>query len=103
EAPAILRWMELTRTLTREARITADFHLTTNGTLTSEIAWQLLTQADLRVAISFDGLPAVHDRFRVYADGRPSSAAVEQTIGRLVGIGKSFSVIMVVRPETAGQ
>jgi len=103
EAPAILRWMQFARDQGRAAGVGVEFHLTTNGTLASDAAWQLLTKTDLRIAVSFDGLPAVHDRFRIYADGRPSSGAVEQTIRRLVEMQKRFSVIMVVRPQTAAQ
>jgi uncharacterized protein len=100
EAPAIRRWMDAARLAARDAGITVAFHLTTNGTVETAAAWEVLKEPDLRVAVSVDGLPAIHDRFRVFADGRGTSAAVQHTLTRLLAAGKSFSVVMVVRPDT---
>ena len=102
EAPALRRWIDLARQSARQTGVEVSFHLTTNGTIDSAAAWDVLSQDDLHVAVSFDGLPAAHDRFRIYADGRGTSAAVTRTIQRLLALGKPLSVVMVVRPETAG-
>ena len=60
----------------------------------------LLADADVRLAVSCDGTPEVHDRHRRYRDGRRSSPYVLHTISRLVSAGREFSVVMVVRPDT---
>jgi len=103
QAPAIRRWMEVARHRGLQAGAEVAFHLTTNGTIDNAAAWDVLMQPDLAVAVSFDGLPEVHDRFRVYADGRGTSAGVRHTIERLLGAGKDLSVVVVVRPETVAQ
>ena len=74
--------------------------LTTNGTVVSEPAWQLMTRADLQLAISCDGPPEIHDRYRQDAAGLGSFARVQATMDRLIAAGKPFRVIMVVRPDT---
>ena len=74
--------------------------LTTNGTITDNRAWQVMTRADLDLAISCDGIPTVHDRHRVAADGRGSAADVLRTIDKLFVSGKSLQVVMVVRPDS---
>ncbi|MBN1491041.1 MAG: SPASM domain-containing protein, partial [Phycisphaerae bacterium] len=74
--------------------------MTTNGTITHAQAWSIMTLPDLSLAISFDGLPAVHDRHRCFRNGRGTAGVVEGTIRRLVGAGKPFRVAMVVRPDT---
>lgn len=74
--------------------------LTTNGTVTDPVAWEVLTDPGLNLSISHDGLPEVHDRHRVDPAGKGSSAAVERTIRRLLDAGREFNVVVVVRPDT---
>lgn len=74
--------------------------LTTNGTITGDVAWSIMTRPGLELAISHDGLPAVHDRHRLTVGGGPTSSIVEQTIGRLIEAGNDFVVVMVVRPDS---
>jgi uncharacterized protein len=76
-----------------------ELSLTTNGTQTSDEAWSVMTDPDMDLAVSHDGRPEVHDRDRVFADGRGSSAAVIATIGHLVAMDHPFRVAMVVRPS----
>ncbi len=52
------------------------FHLTTNGTRLSAEIQAFLVEHDFEVILSLDGPPAVHDRFRVFRDGSPSSEIV---------------------------
>ncbi len=75
--------------------------ITTNGTVTIPTSWALMTDPNIDLAVSHDGLPEVHDRYRRFPDGRGSSDVVLNTIGRLLDVGKDFSVVMVVRPDTA--
>jgi uncharacterized protein len=78
----------------RDASAALRLSLTTNGTVDTSVAWPLLTLSDLDLAISHDGLPAVHDK------NRPgSSAKVLETMQRLHDTGKDFRVVMVVRPD----
>jgi uncharacterized protein len=81
-------------------RFELQLHLTTNGTHAEADAWGLLGRDDLQLAVSFDGLPELHDRDRVTVDGRGSSRAALATLRRLVDEGKEFRVAMVVGPRT---
>jgi len=74
--------------------------VTTNGTIADSTAWSLMERPDLRLFVSHDGLPEVHNRHRRSADGCGTSARVLATIRRLVAAGKEFGVVMVVRPDT---
>jgi uncharacterized protein len=74
--------------------------LTTNGTVTTADAWRVMMRADLRLAVSHDGLPEAHNEHRRCANGCGTSARVLRTIHRLIEAGKEFSVVMVVRPDT---
>jgi uncharacterized protein len=74
--------------------------ITTNGTVLTASAWQLLTDDGLDVCISHDGLPEAHDRHR-RTDGRGGAEQVAETIRRLQGAGRDVRVAMVVRPDTA--
>lgn len=75
-------------------------NLTTNGTVDAPLAWQIMTLNDIDLAISFDGLPEIHDRYRRDPDGAGSSARVLATMRRLLAAKKEFQVIVVVRPDT---
>lgn len=88
----------------RERCLVADLqlalNLTTNGTIVTPDAWNLMTRTDLELAVSCDGRPDVHDRHRITHDGGGSAARVTDTLRRLVAAGRDFSVVMVVRPDT---
>ncbi|HOX39837.1 MAG TPA: radical SAM protein [Candidatus Brocadiia bacterium] len=77
--------------------------MTTNGTISDGLAWDVLKHPKLMPAISHDGLPEVHNRHRRFANGRDSSDKVLATISKLLASGKRFSVIMTVRPENVLQ
>jgi hypothetical protein len=59
------------------------------------MAWPAMS-----LAVSHDGLPEVHNRYRRRTDGTGSSAAVLRTIRRLLDAGRDPAVVMVVRPDT---
>jgi uncharacterized protein len=94
-------------TITRNVRSRPDFDpcrvhigLATNGTLLTGEILDFLAENEIQTTISCDGPPDVHDRFRVYADGRPTSAQVERAIRMAVGRLRYAPVNAVYRPET---
>lgn len=84
-------------------RMELHLSMTTNGTLSEGPAWSVMNWPDLSLAVSCDGLPQVHDRHRVRADGSGSSETVLSTIRKLITAGRDFHVVMVVRPDTVEQ
>lgn len=100
EAELIAGLMDEASTLVAFSGQQVEFSLTSNGTFTDGAAWNVLTDPRLRLFISHDGLPEIHDRHRVSADGRGSSATVLRTIARLQDAGKDFGCIVVVRPDS---
>ena len=76
--------------------------ITTNGTISNDVAWRVMLRDDMDLTVSHDGLPRVHDRHRLTAGGEPTSDLVTESMRRLVRHGKAFHVNMVVRPDTVG-
>lgn len=74
--------------------------LTSNGTLTGPHAWAVMTDPQMELALSFDGLPETHDRHRVLEAGGGTAKEVLGTMRRLQNVGKEFRVVMVVRPDS---
>jgi uncharacterized protein len=103
EAPMIASLIEYAHAHAAIRGIRTELNLTTNGTLASGAAWDVMMRADLSLAVSHDGLPAVHDRLRPMVDGRGSSATVEATLKRLIDAGREFCVVMVVRPDNLAE
>ncbi len=99
EAGLIARLAEYARLRSAAVGAHVTFTVTTNGTITTPEAWALMMRADMDLAVSFDGLPDVHDRHRRFHDGRGSSAEVLSGMRRLLEAGKSFRAVMVVRPD----
>ena len=85
------------------ARIGVSLSATTNGTVSDDAAWKIMTRPDLDLALSFDGVPEVHDRHRRTAGGQGSSGRVLETLTRLIECGRDFSVVVVVRPDTLSE
>ena len=99
EAEMISRMIEHAHMRITEADVTLSTSLTTNGTLFHPSAWAVMTLTDLDLVISCDGLPEVHDRHRLFPDGRGSSGIVLNVMEKLSDAGKTFRVNMVVRPD----
>jgi uncharacterized protein len=95
----ILAWMASARRHARDSEKRVNFSLTTNGTVSPPQAWQIMTAEDLELAVSFDGAPRTHDRYRRDVHGKGSAAAAEATIRRLIDAGKEFRVVTVIRPD----
>lgn len=71
----------------------------TNGTaLTPEWA-RFFKTYDFSVGISLDGPPELHDRYRRYASGRPSSADILKGMQLLQQHRVAFTVLMVIDEE----
>lgn len=103
EAVRILDWMAYSREQAHMTNKKVRFNLTTNGTITSRGALQVMMTDDLDLAVSFDGMPEVHDRHRRDVHGNGSSTLVEQTLRQLIESGRKVRVNMVVRPDTLDQ
>jgi uncharacterized protein len=73
--------------------------MTTNGTVAGGTAWKVMTSPGMHPSISHDGLPRIHDRHRVDANGDGTSSEVLATIGRLKDEGHDPHLVMVVRPD----
>lgn len=102
EAELIELLIDHAETLARGRGIEVRPGLTTNGTLWQGAAWRLMTRPGMRVMLSHDGIPEVHDRHRRFADGRPSSAVALRTLRALTEAGVEPGVVSVVRPDTVG-
>lgn len=103
EAELILQLVEHARAATARHGLDLTLSMTTNGTLNSPAAWQVMLLPEMQLAVSHDGLPTVHDRHRISSDGQPSSQLVEATLARLVQADKEFRVVLVVRPDNVAQ
>jgi uncharacterized protein len=77
-------------------------YLQVNGTLINDSWIDFITKHDFRVGLSFDGLPTIHDEYRVDHAGHPSSARVLQGIHQLNEAGVDFGVMVVVTPLSIG-
>ena len=103
EALRIAEWMRFARSCSSRSGKRVGFNLTTNGTITSQEAWNIMMEEDFELAVSFDGTPELHDRHRRDAHGNGSAAVVEATLRRLMEAGKVFTVVVVVRPDNLDQ
>jgi uncharacterized protein len=70
--PAIRSVVDRGRSREKEFDRRVDFALTTNGTLLDEDVARYLAQHDIRLTVSIDGPMEVHNRNRVFPDGRGS-------------------------------
>jgi uncharacterized protein len=100
EADSIMAFISHARRRARDRRIDLVLQLTTNGTIETAAAWEVMLTQDLQLAISHDGLPEIHDRHRVTLEAQGTSARVLETIARLLDAGKEFRVVVVVRPDS---
>lgn len=103
EPRLILDLVDYARRRAADRQIALSLYMTTNGTLDSGDAWTVMSLPEMQLAISHDGLPGVHDRYRVAMDGQPSSLRVLETLERLQDAGANISVVMVVQPGTVDE
>jgi uncharacterized protein len=79
-----------------------ELQMQTNGTLIDDDWVRVLRAYDVRVGVSIDGPPEVHDANRVDHAGRGSHAQVERGIERLRAGGVSHGVICVISFDADG-
>ncbi|MBN2477262.1 MAG: radical SAM protein [Pirellulales bacterium] len=103
EAELILELADYASRAASQAGVDLQLGMTTNGTLLTDAAWEVMTLPAMRLTVSHDGLPEVHDRHRRGRDGRGTSAQVLATICRLLDAPVDLGVNMVVRPETVAR
>ena len=70
--------------------------LQTNGTLVDATWARFFRAHDIRVSLSLDGPPEIHDQHRVYASGKPSFREVTRGMEVLREHGVPLSVLMVI-------
>jgi len=95
ELERIVGFIDHARRATAARNIHLKLSLTTNGTIVDNAAWSLMTMPEMELAISHDGLAAVHDRYRRFADGHGSSRIVLATMHMLLA-EHAFAVVGVI-------
>lgn len=85
---------ELVEAVVKEARRhpewpPIEFTLDTNATLIDDRMAQFIVDEGLRLQVSLDGPPEVHDRHRRLVDGQPTHAAVMTGLRRLLAIDRA--------------
>lgn len=76
--------------------------VTTNGTLLTETMLEFLARENFDVCISVDGPAAVHDRNRLYRDGRGTFTDVARHLSTALAELTSVQVNAVYGPDTLG-
>lgn len=99
EASLIEALVDHASAICRRRDLRLDAQLTTNGTVASGTAWDILARTDIRVHLSHDGLPEVHDRHRRTTAGAGTSDIVLDTLARLNAVRDDVGAVMVVRSD----
>lgn len=88
----LLAWDLLQRTIPyirrreKEEDKNLSLHLTTNGTLLTDDVISFLHRYDVRVAVSLDGPPHIHDSMRVFPNGTGSYQRILPNIEKLLDL-----------------
>jgi uncharacterized protein len=97
-----LAYVDLCADVLPEARPRVRYVMNTNGTVLDERVLALLSPPrDFTVYVSLDGPASIHDRHRVDQEGHGSFAGIVANLGRLRRAGIRYSLVAVVRPDTA--
>jgi uncharacterized protein len=99
-AAAIADWINFAAEQSAKAGIALRPGLTTNGTVATAAAWDLMRRPDVDLCVSHDGLPEIHDRHRRCGQ-EPTAMRAVDTIMRLLAEGRDVRVVMTVRPDSA--
>jgi uncharacterized protein len=100
EASRIRGWIQYAQIAASAKDIGVVPNLTTNGTIASPEARELMYDPELQLAISCDGSADTHDWHRQLPNGTGSFDLVRRTLDELVSAGRDFQVVMVIRPDT---
>jgi uncharacterized protein len=98
-AAAIADLINFAAERSRNSGIALRSGLTTNGTVATSAAWDLMRRHDVDLCVSHDGLPEIHDRHRRCGPMLTAMRAVD-TITRLLAEGRDLRVVMTVRPDS---
>lgn len=82
------------------AAFNVDMILVTNATLLTDEIISKLVEWGVGIGVSCDGPPIIHDRFRCFKDGSPTSALIEKNLIKLAALVPGVMVNAVYRPET---
>lgn len=91
------------RLIGEDAGLEVRLQTTTNATLLDGHRLDRLAELGAHVAISIDGVPAVHDRTRPAHDGNGTGAAVWSALDRALERLASVSVVAVVSPSNVDE
>ena len=80
-----LAWtVDYARERAAERGASVDVAVYTNGTLMNRAVIEWANEKNVSLVVSLDGPPLIHDRKRVYLNGRPTSHAILRNIGLLM-------------------
>lgn len=91
-----------TRARTLLGSALASLAIQTNATLLTEEWIEVLKQCEVRVGVSFDGPPEIHDAARVNHAGHGSYSATVRGLNRLREAGLCPGILSVINPGTPG-
>jgi uncharacterized protein len=90
--------LDYARRIAKELALEVRASSATNGVLTDEQTDWIIANLD-GVSLSFDGLPAVHDKHRPMVSGKGSSQQVMHTIKRFDAAGFSYGIRVTVTAD----
>jgi uncharacterized protein len=77
-----------------------EIQVTTNGTIFSNEIADFLTEHNIGLGISYDGIPMVQDTSRRFKDGGPSAKIVERNLQKAIECFQNIMVNAVFTPST---
>jgi uncharacterized protein len=99
-------WLVMTESLSHAGRRSAELGLeppvasaASNGLLEDEQIDWIVANLNGGVSVSYDGLPAVHDRHRLTPQGQGSSSRVVHTLRRFDAAGYGYGIRMTVTAD----
>ena len=96
----IFKTIALSRDYEKKLGCSYHFKVTTNGLLLDEPFLQYAVRERLQVALSIDGVPLAHDRFRRTTDNKGTFETIEAKINSLLYYRPYAYALMTICPET---
>lgn len=97
--PLLKRTAQLVEETQNRENVKIGVYITTNATLLDETTTPWLIDSGWNIKVSFDGPPAVHDKWRVSPGGKGTYTQVEKALTRLVEkIPDRVTVVTVLCP-----
>jgi len=92
----LLNWPLIERILayveTTKKGINVDYILNTNGTIVTQEMSEKLASRKVKVAVSLDGVGAVHDKYRRFGSGRGSFTVIDSNVDILLKFGCNVGI-----------